>query len=103
LRQEWPSCLAALAWVFGTHAGHTADERREGVTPAAHAVALTARQDSFPLDALAAAYAATGNFAGAIREARAATERASAQRLDALKSDIEKRLTGYEHGRPYVE
>ena len=103
LRQEWPSCLAALAWLLGTHAGHTADDRREAVTLATHAVALTASQDSFALDALAAAYAATGNFAEAIQTARAAAERASAQRLDALKSDIEKRLTGYEHGRPYVE
>jgi hypothetical protein len=64
---------------------------------------LTARQDSFPLDALAAAYAATGNFGEAILTARSAAERASAQRLDALKSEIEKRLAGYEHGRPYVE
>lgn len=103
LRQQWPSCLAALAWILGTRAGHTSGERREAVTLATHAVALTARQDSFALDALAAAYAATGNFAEAIQVARAAAERASAQRLDALKSDIEKRLTGYEHGRPYVE
>jgi len=103
LRQDWPSCLAALAWILGTHAGHTAEDRSEAVTLAAHAVALTARQDSFALDALAAAYAATGNFAEAIQVARAAAERASVQRLDALKSDIEKRLTGYEHGRPYVE
>jgi tetratricopeptide (TPR) repeat protein len=103
LRQEWPSCLAALAWILGTHTGHSADDRLEAVTLATHAVALTARQDSFALDALAAAYAATGNFAEAIEVARAAAERASAQRLDALRSEIEKRLTGYQHGRPYVE
>jgi tetratricopeptide (TPR) repeat protein len=102
-RQEWPSCLAALAWILGTHAGQTIEDRREAVTLASHAVALTARQDGFALDALAAAYAATGNFAEAVRTARAAAERASAQRLDALKADIEKRLTGYEHRRPYVE
>lgn len=103
LRPEWPTCLAALAWVFGTHAGRTADERLEAVTLAKHAVTLTARQDSFALDALAAAYAASGRFAEAIQTARAAAERAATQRLDALKSDIEKRLNGYEHGRPYVE
>jgi tetratricopeptide (TPR) repeat protein/mono/diheme cytochrome c family protein len=103
IRPEWPSCLAALAWILGTHAGYTDHDRREAVTLATHAVALTARQDGFALDALAAADAATGNFVEAIQAARAAVERASAQRLDALKSDIEKRLAGYEHGRPHVE
>src|SRR5262249_10827944 len=29
LRQEFPSCFAALAWILGTHAGHTPDDRRE--------------------------------------------------------------------------
>ncbi len=103
LKQDWPSCLASLAWILGTHGGHTADERREAVTLASRAAVLTSRQDGFVLDALAAAYAATGEFVEAIQTARAAAERASAQRLDALKSDIEKRLAGYEHGKPYVE
>src|SRR5262245_27362514 len=103
LRQEWPSCLASLAWILGTHMGRSADERREAVALATRAVSLSARQDSFALDALAAAYAATGNFTDAIETARAAVERASAQGLDALGADIEKRLAGYKRGTAYIE
>jgi Flp pilus assembly protein TadD len=103
LRQDWPTCLASLAWVLGTHADRTPGQRREAVTLAARAAVLTARQDGFVLDALAAAYAATGNFTKAIATAREAAARASMQHLDGLAADIRARLTGYEHGQPYVE
>jgi tetratricopeptide (TPR) repeat protein len=103
LRPDWPTCLASLAWVLGTHASQSAQERQEAVQLATRAVALTDRQDSFALDALAAAYAATGKFDAAVATARAAAERASAQGLSAFGADIRKRLAGYERGAPYIE
>jgi len=103
LRPDWPSCLASLAWVLGTHTGRSADERREAVTLASRAAALTARQDGFVLDALAAAYAATSNFGDALVTARAALERSSAAGLTELSAGIQTRLSLYATGKPYIE
>jgi Flp pilus assembly protein TadD len=103
LRQDWPSCLASLAWILGTHTGRAAQDRREAVQLATRAVTLSDRQDSFALDALAAAYAATGQFDEAVATAQAAVERASAQGLDAFAADIQKRLAGYKRGAAYIE
>ena len=103
LKPDWPLCLASLAWILGTHNGRTAGERREAVALASRAAVLTNRQDGFVLDALSAAYAATGNFSAAIVTAHEAVERATQQQLDTLASDIRQRLAGYEHGQPYVE
>ena len=103
LRQDWPSCLASLAWILGTHGGHTADERREAVTLASRAAVLTSKQDGFVLDALAAAYAATGQFTEAIATARAALEQSSAAGLTELSAGIQRRLSLYATGKPYIE
>jgi Flp pilus assembly protein TadD/mono/diheme cytochrome c family protein len=103
LKPDCASCLASLAWILGTHGRGTADERREAVTLASRAAVLTAKQDGFVLDALAAAYAATGNFAEAIVTARAALERSSAAGLNELSAGIQTRLSLYAAGKPYVE
>jgi tetratricopeptide (TPR) repeat protein/mono/diheme cytochrome c family protein len=103
LRQDWPSCLASLAWILGTHGGRTAEDRREAVTLATRAAMLTARQDGFVLDALAAAYAATGRFGDALVTARAALEQSSAAGLTELSAGIQRRLSLYATGKPYVE
>ena len=80
-----------------------ADDRREALTLASRAAVLTTRQDGFVLDALAAAYAATGNFTEAIVTARAALEQSSAAGLTELSAGIQRRLSLYATGKPYVE
>jgi cytochrome c-type biogenesis protein CcmH/NrfG len=103
LRPDWPSCLASLAWILGTHHGRTAEDRREAVTLATRAASLTAKQDGFVLDALAAAYAATGQFTEAIATARAALEQSSASGLTELSAGIQRRLSLYATGKAYIE
>lgn len=103
LRPEWASCLASLAWILATHTGRTMEDRREAVTLATRAASLTARQDGFVLDALAAAYAATGNFADALVTAGAALQQSSAAGLTELSAGIQRRLSLYANGKPYIE
>jgi spermidine synthase len=102
-KQDWPACLASFAWVLGTHAGLSDAERHEAITLATRAADLTARQDGFVLDVLAATYAATGRFGDAIETARAALAQTSAAGLTELSAQIQKRLALYTSGKPYIE
>ena len=62
VKEDWPACLASLAWILSTHAGRSGDERREAVALATRAADLTGRQDGLVLDVLAAVYASGESF-----------------------------------------
>ena len=55
------------------------------------------------LDNLAAAKAATGEFAGAVTTARDALTLATATGESAIAADIKKHLASYLEGRPWIE
>jgi len=73
-----PTMLDELAWILATHPAPEARDGTEAVRLAERACRLTERKIPALLDTLAAAYAETGNFSGAIEIAEEARRRARA-------------------------
>ncbi|MGI8603993.1 MAG: ASPIC/UnbV domain-containing protein [Verrucomicrobiales bacterium] len=106
LSGEAPDLLVAasnLAWVLGT----TKDEK---VRQPARALALaeklnttTRGQSPAVLDNLAAALAASGDYARAVQTAQTALRLALATGEDALAEDVRKHLAAYREKRPWIE
>jgi tetratricopeptide (TPR) repeat protein len=87
-----------LAWHLATDSGTDIKTAREAVAAAERAAALTDRRDAHVLDALAASYAAVGEFDRAV----SAAERAMAMTADqALQREIAQRLTLYQRRARY--
>jgi tetratricopeptide (TPR) repeat protein len=103
LDPAWPERASKEAWKLATSAEA---KRRDGVT--ALRLAKQAREAvpspgaSF-FDALAAAYAETGDFDKAVCEARQAVDVARASGEDQFALDIERRLHLYRNKEPYRE
>lgn len=88
-----------LAWQLATDSGTDTKTAREAVAAAERAAALTDRRDAHVLDALAASYAAVGEFDRAVSVA----ERAMAMTSDqALQREIAQRLTLYQRRARYT-
>jgi tetratricopeptide (TPR) repeat protein len=87
-----------LAWYVATTPGGDATGLAEAVAAGERASRLTANQDPQVLDALAAAYAAAGQFARAVETGTRAMRLATDQ---ALVNAIQQRLALYRQGRPY--
>ena len=101
LRPDWAPPLNELAWMLATNPNASARDPHEAVSLAEQAAASTSRRDPVPLDVLAAAYAADGQFDRAIDTAREAMTLAAVRA--AAAAEIRDRLTLYERGRPYVD
>ncbi len=98
LDQSNVQALRNLAWYGATVEGSDRDTVGEAVRAGETAARLTARSDAQVLDALAAAYAAAGEF----RRAREAAEQAVAvARDDHLRQAIRERLAFYRQGRAF--
>jgi tetratricopeptide (TPR) repeat protein len=92
---------AALAWLLATSPEPTVRNGAEAVRLATIASDLTSHRIVEPLDALAAAYAQTGQYEQAIATAQQARELAlGGQRTD-LANGISIRLDAYRAGRPW--
>ncbi len=89
-----------LAWLLATHPDDRLWNGVEAVRYAEIAVRNQGENSSL-LDTLAAAYAADGKFAEAIRTASRALELARAQNQTLLTTKLEQRLILYESGKPY--
>jgi Flp pilus assembly protein TadD len=89
-----------LAWYIATSPSTTPAEHREAVVAAERAVRLSGASDPHVLDALAAAYAAIGDF----RRAADAIERALPAVTDAaLAAALRERLQRYHQQRRWVQ
>jgi Tfp pilus assembly protein PilF len=100
LRPDWPPALAGLAWIAATSSQPGFSNPAEAVRLAERARTLTGGRDPLVLDALAAAYAATGLFDRAIDAARTAMQLA-ATRAPAFAAEIQQRLELYQRQLPY--
>jgi len=100
LRPELASAVTGLTWLRASSASADVRNAAEAIRLGESAVSLTANRDASALDALAAAYAAGGQFEKAIATARSALTAAASNRALALQ--IEARLTLYEEHKPYV-
>jgi len=102
-RPDSPLPLVALAWLLATTADPAVRDTGEAVRLAERAVRQTGEDDIRALDALAAAQAAAGRFAPAIRTARQAVRLALRQGAAPMAEEIRERLALYERGIAYVE
>jgi tetratricopeptide (TPR) repeat protein len=100
LRPDWPPALTGIAWIEATSAEPVFLNATEAVRLAERAQMLTAGTDPLVLDALAAAYAASGSFDRAIVSARTGVEMAKA-RTPTLAAEIQRRLELYERHLVY--
>jgi tetratricopeptide (TPR) repeat protein len=101
-RPDWAAPMGEIAWIVATHPDPKRRNPAEGVRLATRAAELTGRRDPVVLDALAAAYAAAGDWDAAVATAEAAIALASG-RSGALAEDIAKRLALYRGRQPYRE
>ena len=101
LTPDFAPALAGLAWIRATAADAALRDAAEAIALGERAVSVTAGRDVASLDALAAAYAAAGRFAEAVKTARAGVDAASTAGASDVASRFRERLQMYEEGRPY--
>lgn len=94
-RADWPPALVALAWIEATSADGQVRNPRGAVSAGERAVVLTERRDSDALAALAAALAASGDYAAAADTGDAALRLAPAD----VRAKIEDQIRIYRTGR----
>ena len=98
------SALYRLAWILATHPDAGTRRPRQAIELAQRGVTLTRNEDPAVLDALAAAYAADGQFDKAVAHAKDALELArKGQVVDAVTAQITTRLERYQRRLPYHE
>jgi tetratricopeptide (TPR) repeat protein len=97
LRPDWAVPHMELAWLLATTREDSLRDPSRAVALASSASALTGGGDPAALDALAAAYAAAGDFDRAVTTAEAALPFASAGHAE----NIRLRLELYRQRRPY--
>ena len=90
-----------LAWLLATLAPAQGGDPVRAVSLAQRACELSGNRAAGDLDALAAAYAATGRFDDAIATAQKAIDLANSVGQPQLAKEIESRLELYRAGRPY--
>ena len=102
-QQEHKSALYNLSWILATAKDDAIRDGAAALTHARRLCELTQYRGVGALDALAAAYAAGGDFTQAIEHARKALEIADLQARAQLADSIRKRLELYRSNRPYIE
>ncbi|MBX3414515.1 MAG: fused MFS/spermidine synthase [Pirellulales bacterium] len=92
-----------LAWLLATDADPNARDPQAALALAQQAVRDSREREALALDTLAAAYAATGDFASAADLAERALNRAKQQREQTLVEDIPARLELYRAEKSFVQ
>jgi protein O-mannosyl-transferase len=90
------------AWILATAPEQQLRDPRAALELADGVVRVTKQQDPLALDTLAAALAATGQFAPAIQAAQAAVSLANSQGNKPLAEIITQRLQSYRRSTPYI-
>jgi Flp pilus assembly protein TadD len=101
LRPDWASPMTGLTWLWATAANATEDDIAHAVQFGERAAVLTGRSDPSVLDALAAAYAAAGQYDRAVTTAELAMQTATTARIPALAAEIKQRLVLYQSRKPF--
>jgi tetratricopeptide (TPR) repeat protein/mono/diheme cytochrome c family protein len=98
---SWPVSLSFLAWTLATEPEARSAMPNEAVRLAERAAQLTDYSHPGVLDALAAAYAAAGQFGRAVSTAQRAVEVASSAGDERFAERIRGHLAYYERGEPF--
>jgi len=93
--------LYNLSWIFATHKNKQFRNGTEAVRLAQKLCIITQYNQPLALDALAAAYAETGQFDAAVSTAQNALKLALVFGPEELASGLKRRLLVYETGSPY--
>lgn len=102
LRPNWEPALIGLSWLLSASADSAIRNPVDAMHLATAAVDASRRGNPLALDALAAAYARVGRFSEAMAAADDAITLARQARADDLASQIARRRSLYEAGRPYT-
>lgn len=102
LRGDWPAPMSELAWILATAADPKLRDPAEARRLAERAATQTSHGDPAVLDALAAAYAASGDWDRATATATTAVALA-AKRSPPMAEEIGQRLALYRNREPYRE
>jgi Flp pilus assembly protein TadD len=102
LQPESVSALTGLAWIRATSADAALRRPGQAVALAERARQLSHGQDPQAFDALAAGYAALGEYDAAIRAVRAAIAAADAAGQALLANEMRERQQRYEQHTPFV-
>ena len=95
--------MTDLAWLLATHTDPNIRDPNEALGLAKRAVYLAGMTDGRTFDALAAAYAAKGEFDQAAEVADKAIKTATRLKQTDLLAQIRQRLELYKQKRPYLE
>jgi tetratricopeptide (TPR) repeat protein len=101
IRPSWGAVAEQLAWTLATSADDGVRSPGEAVSVAEAAAAGTAGRTAHLLDVLAAAQAAAGHFAEAVRTAESALKALTPADPQSLGAEITGRLEQYRRGQPY--
>jgi tetratricopeptide (TPR) repeat protein len=100
VRPDNIQALTGLAWIRATASDLSLQDGGESVRLAERAAALTRNRDLATLDALAAAYAATGRFQDAIRIAQMGRDLSTAAGQSAVAEQFAQRIDLYQKSQP---
>lgn len=103
LRPDYPDALGNLAWSLATHPDPKVRDPEQVVGMVERVFQSGGTPSLKCLDALAAAYAAVGQFDRAVNTAQQAIALASAAQANKLADQIRSRLELYRQGKPYRE
>ncbi len=103
LAPDNPSILAASAWIMATHPDPIKRAAAEAVRRAERAWQLTGQQAPQVGDALAAAYAANGQFELAVEISNLAIQKAQEKKMPEIAADLERRKSLYEQKQIYTQ
>ncbi len=103
INSRTPQTLYNLSWIYATSEQRKYRNGIKAVKLAEKLCLLTGNRQPLALDALAAAYAETGNFNKAITIAQKALKLAMQTGPEELILGLKKRLKLYQVGRPYRE
>jgi tetratricopeptide (TPR) repeat protein len=103
LQLDWPPVLTEFAWLLAAHPDAGVRDPAQAIAFAERAVALTKKQDPASLDALAAAYAASGRFDQAVTTAQTAVELLNARGAHTAAAEISGRVVLYRQRQAFVD
>jgi tetratricopeptide (TPR) repeat protein len=101
LNPNMAQALYNLSWILASHKDDKNRNGKEAVRLATELCKITTNQQPLSLDALAAAYAETGEFDIAVSTAQKGLELAKRQGPKELVLGLKKRLALYRKGQPY--